>query len=94
MYLQQTAWEQAESDLRQSLHYCEMLDLPWEKGHTLYYLGNSINNAQMIYMQKIQPAIKLILAVQTITLSKHEAFMNRSVQSQHNTRYSKHFRTL
>jgi class 3 adenylate cyclase/predicted ATPase len=39
MCMQQRAWEQAESDLHQSLHYCEILDLPWEKGHTLYYLG-------------------------------------------------------
>ncbi|GCF09676.1 hypothetical protein KDI_32400 [Dictyobacter arantiisoli] len=37
--LQKQQWEQAEADLRRSNHYCEKLDLPWERAHTLHYLG-------------------------------------------------------
>ncbi|HTI14318.1 MAG TPA: adenylate/guanylate cyclase domain-containing protein [Dictyobacter sp.] len=39
MYLAQQKWEQAERDLRQSLELSEMLNLPWEQAHTLYFLG-------------------------------------------------------
>ncbi|MBE3560705.1 MAG: AAA family ATPase [Ktedonobacteraceae bacterium] len=39
MYIGQQQWQQAENDLRQALQYCEDLDLPWERGNTLYYLG-------------------------------------------------------
>jgi hypothetical protein len=39
MYTEQHTWHKAEDDLRQSLQRCEMLDLPWEVGNTLYYLG-------------------------------------------------------
>jgi len=39
MYLEQQNWESAEQDLKQSLEQCEMLDLPWERGNTLYSLG-------------------------------------------------------
>ncbi|WP_338254881.1 adenylate/guanylate cyclase domain-containing protein [Dictyobacter halimunensis] len=39
MLMQKLQWEQAEEDLRRSLKYCEELDLPWERAHTLYNLG-------------------------------------------------------
>ncbi len=39
MFLEQEDWSQAEADLRQSLTYCQELDLPWEQAHTLYALG-------------------------------------------------------
>ncbi len=39
MHLEQQNWTEAEQDLRQALHQCEILDLPWEKGQTLYCLG-------------------------------------------------------
>jgi tetratricopeptide (TPR) repeat protein len=39
MYLAQQKWEQAETDLREALRHCEMLDLPLEQGHILYHLG-------------------------------------------------------
>ena len=39
MHLEHLHWTAAEQDLRQALHHCEMLDLPWEKGQTLYCLG-------------------------------------------------------
>jgi len=39
MYTEQQQWEAAEEDLKQSLAQCEMLDLPWEWGNTLYSLG-------------------------------------------------------
>ena len=39
MYLEQQNWEAAEYDLQQAFNQCEMLDLPWEQGQTLYCLG-------------------------------------------------------
>ncbi|MEO8953823.1 MAG: adenylate/guanylate cyclase domain-containing protein [Ktedonobacteraceae bacterium] len=39
MYLEQQEWASGETDLKQALHICEELDLPWEKGKTLYCLG-------------------------------------------------------
>ena len=39
MYLEQHNWETAEEDLKQSLRKCEELDLPWERGKSLYCLG-------------------------------------------------------
>ena len=39
MYIEQQTWKAAERDLKQSLELCEMLDLPWERGNTLYSLG-------------------------------------------------------
>ena len=39
MYLEQQHWETGEADLKQALRICEELDLPWEKGKTLYCLG-------------------------------------------------------
>ena len=39
MYLDQRSWEAAERDLREALEQCETLDLPWERGQTLYCLG-------------------------------------------------------
>lgn len=39
MYREQQSWSQAEDDLRQSLRRCEVLDIPWELGNTLYELG-------------------------------------------------------
>ncbi len=39
MYLELQNWEAAEQDLKQSLEQCEMLDLPWEWGNTLFCLG-------------------------------------------------------
>jgi class 3 adenylate cyclase/tetratricopeptide (TPR) repeat protein len=37
--IEQAEWNLAEDDLRQALNRCEALDLPWERGTTLYYLG-------------------------------------------------------
>ncbi|HVB72101.1 MAG TPA: adenylate/guanylate cyclase domain-containing protein [Ktedonobacteraceae bacterium] len=39
MYLEQQQWVEAEGDLKQALLHCELLDLPWERGQTLYCLG-------------------------------------------------------
>jgi predicted ATPase/class 3 adenylate cyclase len=39
MHLEQRHWSQAQDDLRQSQRLCEVLDIPWELGNTLYYLG-------------------------------------------------------
>jgi class 3 adenylate cyclase/tetratricopeptide (TPR) repeat protein len=39
MHLEQRNWSQAEDDLRQSQRLCEVLDVPWELGNTLYHLG-------------------------------------------------------
>ncbi len=39
MYMEQQEWKLAQDDLRQALRRCEVLDLPWERGHTLYQLG-------------------------------------------------------
>jgi tetratricopeptide (TPR) repeat protein len=39
LHLEQQNWKQAEDDLRQTLRRCEALDLPWERGNTLYHLG-------------------------------------------------------
>jgi predicted ATPase/class 3 adenylate cyclase len=39
MHLEQRHWEAAERDLRDALKQCELLDLPWERGQTLYCLG-------------------------------------------------------
>ena len=34
-----SAWEAAEDNLKQALSQCERLDIPWERGQTLYCLG-------------------------------------------------------
>lgn len=39
MHLEQRNWSQAEDDLRQSQRLCAVLDVAWELGNTLYYLG-------------------------------------------------------
>jgi hypothetical protein len=39
MYLEQQNWEMTERDLQQALDQFEQLDLPWERGQTLYCLG-------------------------------------------------------
>ncbi len=39
MYMEQSQWEEAERDLRKALEVFELLDLPWERGQTLYCLG-------------------------------------------------------
>ena len=39
MYLEQQQWEEAERDLRQALAIFELVDVPWERGQTLYCLG-------------------------------------------------------
>lgn len=39
MYTEQGKWNLAHDDLMQALHRCEALDLPWERGVTLYHLG-------------------------------------------------------
>jgi tetratricopeptide (TPR) repeat protein len=51
MYMQQKQWDLAESDLRQALKQCEMLDLAWEKGHTLYYLGQFYQQRAQAYTE-------------------------------------------
>ena len=37
--MEQQEWELAQSDLKHALHHCEALDLPWERGNTLYQMG-------------------------------------------------------
>lgn len=39
MYLEQGNWKLAENDLREALGRCEVLDIPWERGKTLFFLG-------------------------------------------------------
>jgi predicted ATPase len=39
LHMERAEWKLAEDDLRQALNRCEVLDLPWERGTTLYYLG-------------------------------------------------------
>jgi class 3 adenylate cyclase/predicted ATPase len=39
LYTERCQWNKAENDLRASLRLCEELDLPWERGNTLYHLG-------------------------------------------------------
>jgi len=39
MYMEQQEWKLAQNDLKQALRHCEVLDLPWERGNTLYQLG-------------------------------------------------------
>jgi predicted ATPase/class 3 adenylate cyclase len=39
MHLEQLDWKGAERDLQQALDQFELLDLPWERGQTLYCLG-------------------------------------------------------
>ncbi len=39
MYLEQQNWEATERDLQDALNRFEILDLPWERGQTLYCLG-------------------------------------------------------
>jgi predicted ATPase/class 3 adenylate cyclase len=39
MYLEQLDWTSAERDLQQAIDQFEQLDLPWERGQTLYRLG-------------------------------------------------------
>ena len=40
MHLERENWAAAELDLQQSLQKCTELDIPWERGQTLYCLGN------------------------------------------------------
>jgi len=39
MYIEQQKWSLAKDDLGQALQRCEALDIPWERGLTLYYIG-------------------------------------------------------
>jgi predicted ATPase/class 3 adenylate cyclase len=39
MYIEQENWNAAQDDLCQALNRSEALDIPWERGITLYYLG-------------------------------------------------------
>ncbi len=39
MYTEQQKWSLAKDDLYQALHRCEALDIPWERGLTLYHIG-------------------------------------------------------
>ena len=39
MYIAQGKWNLARNDLTQALQRCEALDIPWERGITLYHLG-------------------------------------------------------
>ncbi|GAC1432722.1 MAG: hypothetical protein NVS4B1_36260 [Ktedonobacteraceae bacterium] len=39
MYIEQQRWSLAKDDLCQALQRCEALDIPWERGITLYYIG-------------------------------------------------------
>ncbi len=39
MYIEQQKWSLAKDDLGQALQRCEALDIPWERGITLYYIG-------------------------------------------------------
>jgi len=39
MYTEQQQWSLAKDDLCQALQRCEALDIPWERGITLYHIG-------------------------------------------------------
>jgi tetratricopeptide (TPR) repeat protein len=39
MYIEQQKWLLAKDDLYQALQRCEALDIPWDRGITLYYIG-------------------------------------------------------
>jgi len=39
MHLEQHNWESAERDLQEARNQCQLLDIPWEQGQTLYCLG-------------------------------------------------------
>ncbi len=39
MYMEQQKWSLAKDDLYQALRRCEALDIPWERGLTLYTIG-------------------------------------------------------
>ncbi|GHO43753.1 ATP-binding protein [Ktedonospora formicarum] len=47
LYTERNDWQLAEDCLKQALSRCEVLDLPWEHGLTLYYLG-------MLYTKKVE----------------------------------------
>jgi len=55
MYLEQHNWKTAEENLKQALAKCEELDLPWEKGKTLYCLG-------LLYRRRAEQAVGAGLA--------------------------------
>jgi predicted ATPase/class 3 adenylate cyclase len=58
MYQEQQQWNLAENDLRQALLMCEALDLPWERGNTLYQLGLFYRRrATLLYGQEPQRRI-------------------------------------
>lgn len=55
MYMNQQQWNQAENDLRTALNFCEVLDLPWERGNTLYQFGLFYRHrAAILYEQNTQ----------------------------------------
>ncbi|GCE19387.1 adenylate/guanylate cyclase domain-containing protein [Dictyobacter kobayashii] len=56
MFMHKQQWEQAEEDLRQALSYCEKLDLPWERAHTLYNLGLLYSKRSSTHLNKEQQA--------------------------------------
>ncbi len=39
MYMQQEKWALAKDNLCEALQRCEVMDIPWERGVTLYHLG-------------------------------------------------------
>ncbi len=55
LYMEQQQWNQAENDLRAALNFCEVLDLPWERGNTLYQFGLFYRRrATILYEQDTQ----------------------------------------
>jgi predicted ATPase/class 3 adenylate cyclase len=51
MHLERENWAAAELDLQQSLQKCAELDIPWERGQTLYSLGIYYRRRAAIFNQ-------------------------------------------
>jgi predicted ATPase len=49
MYTEQQKWPLAKDDLYQALRRCEALDIPWERGLTLYAIGMLYKNRAEIF---------------------------------------------
>ena len=72
MYMEQQAWSIAENDLRQSLRYCEALDLPWERANTLYQLG-------LLYRRRANTGIEVEQGKRTADLSRARYHFEQSL---------------
>jgi len=49
MYTEQQQWSLANDDLCQALQRCEALDIPWERGITLYHIGMLYKRRALVF---------------------------------------------